>query len=55
MPDHAHVLWRITWTPDGRGLVLVVTGPYCLDTCIDPPPDAYLYTPPPPGQGSASG
>lgn len=54
MPDDAHVLWRITWTPDGRGLVLVITGPYCLDTCIDPPPDAYLYTPLPAGQGSAS-
>lgn len=54
MPDDAHVLWRITWTPDGRELVLILTGPYCLDTCIDPLPDAYLYTPPVVSQGSAN-
>lgn len=53
MPDSTHYLGRITWTPDGRAMVLILTGPYCLDSCIPPPPDAYLFTPPA-GQGDAS-
>jgi hypothetical protein len=46
IPDATHFLGRLAWSPDGRQLLLIVFGPSCVDSCISPPPDAYLYTPP---------
>lgn len=48
MPDSSHLLGRLTWLPDGRSLLLIVTGQSCVDSCISPLPDAYLFTPPAP-------
>lgn len=45
--DTLYHIWSMTWTPDGRGLLLVVGPPQCTDHCS---PryllDAYLYTAP---------
>jgi hypothetical protein len=46
IPDSTHFLGRITWTPDGRQLLVLVLGPSCLDNCNGYAlPDLYLYTP----------
>lgn len=48
IPDSTHFLGRITWTPDGRQLLVLVLGPSCLDNCNGYAlPDLYLYTPSP--------
>lgn len=43
--DTLYHVWSMAWTPDGRGLLLVVGPPQCTDRCS---PhyllDAYLYT-----------